>query len=133
MSDQAAEAAQTNEALPQGSATDGVDQPIPEKLTPEAFLGLVRRHVRYSLGRDWGTLSSKDTLQAVSLAARDIMVDRMLATEHRYQAEDAKRVYYLSMEFLVGRSLGNNLVNIGVFEIAGKVPRPYGVGHRGSA
>jgi starch phosphorylase len=53
---------------------------------------------------------------AVSLAVRDTLVDRLLQTEKRYQAADAKRLYYLSMEFLIGRSLGNNIYNLGLLE-----------------
>src|SRR5262245_66246771 len=40
----------------------------------------------------------------------------MLATEERYRAADAKRLYYLSVEFLMGRSLGNNLLNLGMLD-----------------
>ncbi len=92
----------------------------------EQFLEMVKRHARYSLGKEWGPLSSQNLLQAVSLAVRDLMVDRMLETERRYRDSDAKRVYYLSMEFLVGRSLGNNLVNLGVDDTAREVLRELG-------
>ena len=71
------------------------------------------QHVRYSLGKDWQHLSGRDLFMATALAARDRLLDRMLATEARYQQEDAKRLYYLSIEFLIGRSLENNLCNLG--------------------
>jgi starch phosphorylase len=111
---------------PDGSATEGVIIDIPGKLSPDDFLQLIRRHVRYSLAHDWGNLSAPDALQALSLAVRDLMVDRMLATEKRYQAADTKRLYYLSMEFLVGRSLGNNLTNLGIFDLAASVMQRLG-------
>lgn len=85
--------------------------------TPEEFLDQVKRHVRYTLGKEWATLSPENMLSAVSLAVRDLLVERMLETERRYQKADVKRVYYLSMEFLVGRSLGNNLTNLGIYEL----------------
>ncbi|MCX7626224.1 MAG: glycogen/starch/alpha-glucan phosphorylase [Candidatus Sumerlaeaceae bacterium] len=85
--------------------------------TPEEFLEQVKRHVRYTLAKEWATLSLENMLIAVSLAVRDLLVERMIETERRYAKTDAKRVYYLSMEFLVGRSLGNNLTNLGIYEL----------------
>jgi starch phosphorylase len=85
--------------------------------TPEEFLDQVKRHVRYTLAKEWATLSLENMLVAVSLAVRDLIVERLIETERRYQKADAKRVYYLSMEFLVGRSLGNNLTNLDIYEL----------------
>ena len=68
------------------------------------------RHTRYSIGQEWGPLSSQNLLQAISLAVRDLMMDTMFETERRYREADAKRVYYLSMEFLVGISTAQQLV-----------------------
>ncbi len=82
-----------------------------------AFKESILRHVRYSLGREWEELSGRELFSAVSLAVRDRILDRMLETERRVRVEGAKRVYYLSMEFLVGRSLSNNLHNLGLFDI----------------
>jgi starch phosphorylase len=73
-------------------------------------------HARYSLGQSWDNLSTRDLFTAVGLAIRDRIVDRMLATEARYQTSDAKRLCYLSMEFLMGQSLSNNLYNLGMQE-----------------
>jgi len=69
-------------------------------------------HLRYSLGREPQSQNPRDMALAVSLAVRDRLVDGLLATEKRYQQEDVKRLYYLSMEYLIGRSLGNNLYNL---------------------
>jgi len=74
----------------------------------------VLRHARYSLGVPLEELAPREAFRAVALAVRDLMVERLLATEQRYRRADAKRVYYLSMEFLIGRSLHNNLVNLGL-------------------
>jgi glycogen phosphorylase len=76
----------------------------------------IRQHIRYSLGKGWENLSNRDLFKAVALTVRDWMVDRMLSTEERYQQANAKRLYYLSMEFLIGRSLSNNLSNLGLLE-----------------
>lgn len=76
----------------------------------------VCQHVKYSLGKECHNLSGHDLFLAMALAVRDRLVDRMLETEERYQKADVKRLYYLSMEFLMGRSLGNNLSNLGILD-----------------
>ena len=73
-------------------------------------------HLRYSLVRERMSHSPRDMALALSLAVRDILIDGLLDTEIRYQKADAKRLYYLSMEYLIGRSLGNNIYNIGLLE-----------------
>ena len=87
----------------------------------------IRRHVRYSLGREWRNLSGREIFSAVALAVRDLLVDRMFQTEKRYKEMDAKKVYYLSMEYLIGRSLGNNLINLGLYETCGRVLEEMGI------
>ena len=81
-----------------------------------AFAASIRQHVRYSLGKRWEKLSDRDLFMAIALTVRDWMVDRMLATEERCHKARAKRLYYLSMEYLIGRSLANNLANLGLLE-----------------
>jgi glycogen phosphorylase len=81
-----------------------------------ALAASIRQHVRYSLGKRWDKLSHRDLFMALGLTVRDWMVDRMLATEERYHKAKAKRLYYLSMEYLIGRSLANNLSNLGLLE-----------------
>jgi len=76
----------------------------------------IQRHARYSLGRHWHDLSPSDRFTAVALAVRDRLLDLSLETEKRYRQKDAKRVYYLSIEFLIGQSLSNNLRNLGLRE-----------------
>ncbi len=77
----------------------------------------IRQHAKYSLGKAWRDLSARYLFAVVALTVRDQMVERMLETERRYQHVDPKRLYYLSMEFLIGRSLGTNLHNLGVREL----------------
>jgi starch phosphorylase len=87
--------------------------------TPPARAGLqeaILRHVTYSLGMTSKGLSAPEAFRAVALAARDLAIERLLTTEQRYQSRDAKRLYYLSLEFLIGRSLHNNLANLGLLD-----------------
>ncbi len=74
----------------------------------------IEQHIRYSLGKQDYGLSQREWFQAIALATRDRLVDAMLDTETRYEKVKAKRLYYLSLEFLIGRSLGNNLDNLGI-------------------
>jgi len=80
------------------------------------FAASVQRNLRFSLGKRWQDASPRDLFTAVALATRESLIEQMLATEERYRAADAKRLYYLSVEFLMGRSLGNNLLNLGMLD-----------------
>jgi len=77
----------------------------------------LRRHAIYSLGKAWDNLSTTDIFNAVALSVRDRLVERMLETEERYRRTDPKQINYLSIEFLMGQSLGNHLLNLGVREL----------------
>ena len=81
----------------------------------------VRFHLTYSIGKDPDAATPSDLCRALSLAVRQRLTDVRLATERRYTERDAKRVYYLSMEFLIGRSLENNLLNLGIRDEADRL------------
>ena len=83
----------------------------------------VRRHLRHSLARPPEEATPRELLGALSLATRDQVIERMLDTEARYVRADAKRVYYLSIEFLMGRALGNTLDSLGLTADAAEVAR----------
>ncbi|HVP64731.1 MAG TPA: glycogen/starch/alpha-glucan phosphorylase [candidate division Zixibacteria bacterium] len=85
------------------------------------------RHIRYTLVRQQENLTPVELLIPVSLAVRDQLVDRMLQTEQRYSLKDAKRLYYLSMEFLMGRIMGDTAVNLRITDLLAEVLREYGV------
>src|ERR671922_1103112 len=93
----------------------------------EALEESICHHVRYSLAKAWQSLSKRDLFVAVALAVRDRMVDKMFETAARYRKADAKRLYYLSMEFLIGRLLGTNLQNLGLLEVCQEVLLRMGV------
>ena len=87
----------------------------------------ILRPITYSLGTTPDQLTPREAFRAVALAVRDGLVDRLLTTQQRYRQADAKRLYYLSLEFLIGRSLVNNLVNLGWLEACRAVLAELGV------
>src|SRR6516162_1246404 len=87
----------------------------------------ILRHVRYTLARPAGSPMAYELLKPLSLAVRDLLVDRLLKTEQRYRDGDVKRLYYLSMEFLMGRWLSDNLCNLGLNEECRRVLAELGI------
>jgi starch phosphorylase len=81
------------------------------------FDSRIRWHARYTLGKSERELTPREQYLVVSFAARDYALDQRLETEERFRREGSKRLYYLSMEFLIGRSLENNLINLGLLEV----------------
>ena len=94
--------------------------------TGELLEAAIRQHIRYTLVRTTADLKPADYLKPVSLAIRDRIVDRMLETDLRFR--HAKHLYYLSMEFLMGRSLGDNLSNLRIEELCREVLARFGDG-----
>ena len=75
-------------------------------------------HLRYSFAKNKKTATADDIYLAMSLAIRDRLIHRWMKTMKRYYENDAKRVYYLSAEYLLGRSMRNNLMNMGLYDTA---------------
>jgi glycogen phosphorylase len=73
-------------------------------------------HLEYSLCKDQYTATTRDLYLSLALAARDRLIERWLRTQQKYYTENVKRVYYLSAEYLMGRVLVNNLLNLGIYE-----------------
>ena len=70
----------------------------------------------YAVGKNPAAARPQDWLQAAELAVRDRMVERWMKTTEQNYAQDAKRVYYLSMEFLIGRTFTNALLALGIYQ-----------------
>ncbi len=86
------------------------------KISTTAIRNAIKHHAKYSLGKNWESLSEEEQFKAIALALREHLIDGMEKTEQRYRRRRAKRLYYLSMEFLMGRSLSNNLINLDLFD-----------------
>ncbi len=76
----------------------------------------ILEHLHFTLGKDKYTATKQDFYQAIALSIRDQLIGRWIKTQQQYYDTDAKRVYYLSLEFLMGQTLQNSLVNLGLMD-----------------
>jgi len=83
--------------------------------------------MRFAIGREVDTASFYNKYQCIAIAVRTRLMDRWLETEKRYREADVKRVYYLSLEFLMGRTLQNAILNLDMEEEAREAIRELGV------
>jgi starch phosphorylase len=73
---------------------------------------LYERHLLFDSGVDPAVATARDRFEALARSVRDVLSQRWLLTEKTYEVKNPKRLYYLSMEFLIGRSLANNVTNL---------------------
>src|SRR3954463_11500204 len=99
----------------------------PDEEEIRAFQDAIAFHLTYTLAKRIDEATPRDLFHAMSFAVRQRVIYRMMRTEERYRAAGAKRLYYLSMEFLVGRSLRNNLLNLGVDDLARQAMQALGL------
>lgn len=78
----------------------------------EDFKKSVLDNVKNIYRKNIDEATGQQVFQAVAYAVKDMIIDRWIATQREYEKQDVKTVYYMSMEFLMGRALGNNMINL---------------------
>ena len=85
-------------------------------ISVDELKNLILYHLRFTQATARSTASTRDWRKAVSQSVQDLLIDRMIATQRTHGEEKARRIYYLSLEYLMGRLLTNNLFNAGIWE-----------------
>ncbi len=117
--------ARTARRLAESAATQELS--IALGMDADALESDINRHLSYTLGRDYHAVSNHYRYSATVLAVRDRLMERWKATHAAYYDADCKRGYYLSLEFLMGRALGNALLNLGITKAVSQALHDLGV------
>ncbi|MEP0845947.1 MAG: glycogen/starch/alpha-glucan phosphorylase [Phycisphaerae bacterium] len=84
--------------------------------TAKAILKAFDQHLEYSQAKHWDGATPHDFYMSLARAVRDSIMEALITTQSTYRERDVRRVYYLSMEYMLGRQLRNNLVCLGVYD-----------------
>lgn len=110
---------QTTRASTKAKPVKAKKRPIPDKRTgmdADLLRQAFSDQLQFTQCKDMESATSHDLFRAAAFTVRDRLIQRWIATQKTYTEKDPKRVYYLSAEFLMGRLLGNNLLNLGIRE-----------------
>ena len=87
-----------------------------KKFNKKEFIREVKANVKALYRKNLEEATQQQIFQAVSYAVKDEIIENWLATQEQYEKDDPKYVYYMSMEFLMGRALGNNMINLTIYD-----------------
>ena len=96
------------------------------QISQDIMQNKIAHHLEYTLGKHKNNTTEEDIYKAVSYAVRDLIIDRFNDTQETYRNNNPKRVYYLSLEFLLGRTLTNSILNLGIFDIMKDAVQTFG-------
>ena len=97
------------------------------EMSVEGFKEDFAWHVRYTLAKNIDRATPRDQYTAFANVVRDRIIERWINTQEEYRAQNTKRVYYMSLEFLMGRLLGNNVINLKADQLCREALKEYGI------
>jgi starch phosphorylase len=95
---------------------DQLEQDCIQTKVNEPFINTLVKRLLYTLSKDKYAATKRDYFLSAAYAVKDHLVARWIKTQQEYYHQNVKRIYYLSMEFLMGRALGNNLINLELYD-----------------
>jgi len=112
--------------MPQKAKKEESQKDFFSRTDAESIKQAFMTHVEYTLAKDEYSTSQLDAFMALAYVVRDHLIERWLKTQRTYYDQDAKRVYYFSLEFLIGRTLEDSLENLGLYDECYKVMKEIG-------
>jgi glycogen phosphorylase len=97
-----------------------------QNISKDAIEKAFAHHLDYTVGKHRYNTTKEDIYKALSYTVRDLMIDRLNDTQENYRKKNPKRVYYLSLEFLMGRAFSNAIISLGIYDLVKEVLVDFG-------